>query len=178
MADTPPPPPNPPSPGEARPDDPEEAGPEAQEAYRQVLRLLEELRTGLEALGKQADAPAIRTVAQALKESDEAYGPAAAERLTRLTRSLESTLRLTRITHRELERELMNEGSGSEDPEISELPTSLARFIEARRDDPGFQYEVRHDPLRGWMVRWKEYGMDGTIRGSGQFSQLPSEGAE
>ncbi|MEX2465395.1 MAG: hypothetical protein WD995_00710 [Gemmatimonadota bacterium] len=67
-----------------------------------------------------------------------------------------------------------------DDPEVSlevegvaNMPAYLQRFLAERMDNPGFRYEVLHDPVRGWMVCWKEYTNRGTVRGYGQFCERP-----
>lgn len=56
---------------------------------------------------------------------------------------------------------------------IANMPAYLQRFLAERMDNPGFKYEVEHDPVRGWMVCWKEYTNRGTVRGYGQFCERP-----
>lgn len=56
---------------------------------------------------------------------------------------------------------------------IANMPAHLQRFLAERTDNPGFRYEVLHDPVRGWMVCWKEYTNRGTVRGYGQFCERP-----
>jgi hypothetical protein len=56
---------------------------------------------------------------------------------------------------------------------IANMPAYLQRFLAERTDNPGFRYEVLHDPVRGWMVCWKEYTNRGTVRGYGQFCERP-----
>lgn len=67
-----------------------------------------------------------------------------------------------------------------DDPEVSlevegiaNMPAYLQRFLAERADNPGFKYEVQHDPVRGWMICWKEYTNRGTVRGYGQFCERP-----
>jgi hypothetical protein len=56
---------------------------------------------------------------------------------------------------------------------IHNMPAYLQRFLAERQDNPGFQYEVHQDSVRGWMVCWKEYTTRGTVRGYGQFCERP-----
>lgn len=56
---------------------------------------------------------------------------------------------------------------------IANMPVYLQRFLAERAEQPGFSYEVVHDQVRGWMVRWKEYTNRGTVRGFGQFCERP-----
>lgn len=147
---------------------------ELQRTYTQLLKLQAEIRTGLETIREQADAPAARQAAREAVRSGDPYGERAAERLRSLVQKIETALKAARASERELERELAEGGSGDGPLEdFPDLPARLARFIDERREDPAFHYEVIRDPLRGWTVRWKEYGPDGMIRGSGQFCEHP-----
>ena len=63
---------------------------------------------------------------------------------------------------------------------ILEVPESVARrfimearFLAERAQEPGFTYEVIQDPVRGWIVAWKEFTNRGTVRGYGQFCERP-----
>ncbi len=56
---------------------------------------------------------------------------------------------------------------------VGNLPATLARFLDERRELPGFTYEVLHDENRGWIILWKEYTQTGSVRGSGQFYERP-----
>ena len=42
-----------------------------------------------------------------------------------------------------------------------------------RADQPGFNYWVDQDSVRGWIIRWKEYTHRGTVRGYGQICERP-----
>ena len=52
-------------------------------------------------------------------------------------------------------------------------PCRLARFLAERKENPAFSYRVQQDPVRGWVICWKEYTEDGRIRGYGQFYERP-----
>ena len=56
---------------------------------------------------------------------------------------------------------------------ITNMPAYLQRFLAERSQEPGFSYEVAQDPVRGWIVSWKEYTNRGTVRGYGQFYERP-----
>jgi hypothetical protein len=47
---------------------------------------------------------------------------------------------------------------------IANMPAYLQRFLAERAQEPGFYYEVVQDPVRGWIVSWKEYTSRGTVR--------------
>ncbi|MGB1779265.1 MAG: hypothetical protein ACPHQP_06905, partial [Longimicrobiales bacterium] len=48
---------------------------------------------------------------------------------------------------------------------ILNLPPYLQRFLAERAGQPGFSYQVVDDPVRGWIIQWKEYTTRGTVRG-------------
>ena len=56
---------------------------------------------------------------------------------------------------------------------VTNLPATLSRFLAERSQYPGFKYEVIRDDVRGWVIRWKEYTHRGTVRGYGQFYEMP-----
>jgi hypothetical protein len=53
------------------------------------------------------------------------------------------------------------------------MPAYLQRFLAERSNGPAFSYEVSQDEVRGWVIRWKEYTDQGTVRGFGQFYERP-----
>ena len=56
---------------------------------------------------------------------------------------------------------------------VSNLPPYLQRFLAERSQEPGFSYKVDQDPVRGWIISWKEFTPRGTVRGYGQFCERP-----
>ena len=73
----------------------------------------------------------------------------------------------------EIQNELLDERSEVTVEGVSNLPAPLARFLAERTQDDRFSYEVRQDPVRGWIIAWKEYTAEGIVRGSGQFYERP-----
>lgn len=146
---------------------------ELQRTYAQLLQLHEEIRSRLVGLLKQAEAPAIREVVREAVRTGEPSAERAAERLAELSRNVEAALRVAHASQEELKRDLADADGGIDLESLANLPARLTRFIAERRDNPGFHYEVARDPARGWTVRWKEYGSDGLIAGSGQFCERP-----
>jgi hypothetical protein len=56
---------------------------------------------------------------------------------------------------------------------VTNLPAYLQRFLAERSHEPGFSYKVEQDPVRGWIISWKEFTHRGTVRGYGQFCERP-----
>lgn len=56
---------------------------------------------------------------------------------------------------------------------ITNLPSYPQRFLAEHAELPGFSYEVEEDPVRGCIIRWKEYAARGTVRGYGQICERP-----
>jgi hypothetical protein len=56
---------------------------------------------------------------------------------------------------------------------VANLPPYLQRFLAERSHEPGFSYKVEQDPVRGWIISWKEFTHRGTVRGYGQFCERP-----
>jgi hypothetical protein len=56
---------------------------------------------------------------------------------------------------------------------VTNMPAYLQRFLAERAQEPGFKYQVEQDPVRGWIICWKEYTHRGTVRGYGQFCERP-----
>ena len=87
---------------------------------------------------------------------------------------IEDAVRAVQYCESEIHRELVaTSGKGIPTGEFSNLPVALTRFLAERRDSPGFTYEMGQDPVRGWIIRWKEYSEKGTVRGAGQFYERP-----
>ncbi len=55
------------------------------------------------------------------------------------------------------------------------LPEVLEEHLRDRAKAPGFEHEVVHDAVRGWVVRWKERNPDGGVYASGRLYQRPWE---
>lgn len=90
-----------------------------------------------------------------------------------VTSAIEEALRALQLAESEAQNALDGDGEEAEVEGIDNLPGRLARFIAERKESEGFRYEVVQDPVRGWMILWKEYTEDGRIRGYGQFYERP-----
>lgn len=94
--------------------------------------------------------------------------------LAQVKKSVEEVIRALKLSESHIQ------GAIADDPDLTfeiegilNMPAYLQRFLAERADLPGFSYEVQQDPVRGWMVCWKEYTNRGSVRGYGQFAERP-----
>jgi hypothetical protein len=96
------------------------------------------------------------------------------ETMSRVLTSVESAIRDLKVCEAEVRNALRTDRLETAPADgLPDLPPRLARFIAVRSETPGFQYEVLQDPVRGWIIRWKEFTGQGTVRGHGQFYERP-----
>lgn len=96
--------------------------------------------------------------------------------MTEVMTGLEGVIRDLKVAEAEVRASLTRDKDeivGPSVPGLPDMPPRLVRFLAQRAETPGFQYEVLQDPVRGWIVRWKEYTSFGTVRGHGQFYERP-----
>lgn len=87
--------------------------------------------------------------------------------------ALEEALRSIQLAEAEAHNALETDADQVSVEGIDNLPGRLARFLAERVHYSGFSYEVSQDPVRGWVIAWKEHTLDGRIRGFGQFYERP-----
>lgn len=87
--------------------------------------------------------------------------------------ALEEALRSIQLAEAEAQDALVSDAAEVSVEGIDNLPGRLSRFLAERLHYPGFTYEVSQDPVRGWVIAWKERTADGRIRGFGQFYERP-----
>lgn len=134
-----------------------------QKHQERVFGLLTEARA-------EVDSPLTREILSRLKSGSTAD---LEDCSAQVIQALEDALRVVQYSLSEIHREI-DAGPGEVAPsEVSNLPRRLVRFLVERKDTPGFTYEVIQDPVRGWIIRWKEYTERGAVRGSGQFYERP-----
>jgi hypothetical protein len=142
---------------------------QARSEYVQLLRLHEQL---LEEFARARDGLLAPSTHHLLKEIRSRTG--SAPDLTELTTKVEETIRSLKISQSHLQRSIVDRTHvNGEVPGLADLPAYLARFLAERTAQPGFSYAVTEDPLRGWMIKWKEYAPSGTVRGYGQICERP-----
>ena len=142
---------------------------QAKREYTQLLRLHEQL---LGQFLRARDELAASGTSGLLKVIKGRTGTA--PDLTPVKEAVEEAIRALKLSESQIQATI------EDDPEISlhvegisNMPAYLQRFLAERSDNPGFKYEVLQDPVRGWIVCWKEYTNRGTVRGYGQFCERP-----
>jgi hypothetical protein len=137
--------------------------------YGQLLRMQERLMVDLERARGELESPITGKLLRDVQRS----GSTIAEFLSQATAAVEEALRAVQVCQSEIRRELTTSSDEFTVDGISNLPPVLAHFLAERIDLPGFHYEILQDPIRGWIIRWKEFTGQGTVRGHGQFYERP-----
>jgi hypothetical protein len=95
--------------------------------------------------------------------------------LARVSSAMEEALRTLRSLRSELRRavteaapEVRQRGEDTEG-----LPPFAARFFARRPPSHRLEWELLNDPVRGWVVLWKETLEDGSIRAAGRIHEHP-----
>lgn len=138
--------------------------------YSQLLRIQERLLAMLQEALDEIGAP---TTLNLLRELRNRTGSKALEDIGRIANSVEGAIRELKLFQSEVQNELLNERSEVSVEGVNNLPAPLARFLAERSQNERFSYEVRQDPVRGWVIAWKEYTGEGIVRGFGQFYERP-----
>jgi hypothetical protein len=138
--------------------------------YSQLLRIQERLLAMLQEALDEIGAP---TTLNLLRQLRNQTGSKAPEDFGRIANSVEGAIRDLKLFQSEIQNELLDERSEITVEGVSNLPAPLARFLAERTQNERFSYEVRQDPVRGWIIAWKEYTDEGIVRGFGQFYERP-----
>lgn len=138
--------------------------------FSQLLRIQERLLGMLQDVLDELGAPTTLTL---LRELRIRTGSTATESFGRVTNSVEAAIRELKVFESELQAELLDDPVELNIEGVSNLPATLARFLAERTQNPRFSYEVHQDPVRGWIIAWKEYTSEGMVRGYGQFYERP-----
>ncbi len=142
---------------------------QAKREYTQLLRLHEQLLSQLVRARDELAASATEGLLKVIKGRT-----GTAPDLTPVAEAVEKAIRALKLSESQIRLTIEDDPDASLDVEgIVNMPAYLQRFLAERADNPGFRYEIEHDPVRGWMVRWKEYTNRGTVRGYGQFCERP-----
>ncbi len=142
---------------------------QARREYRQLLRLHERLLSDLQGAREELSAPGTVVL---LKEIKARTG--SAPDLTSVMTAVEEAIRALKMSESELQGAIVDVSEADFQVEgIVNMPAYLRRFLAERSSQPTFSYEVSQDEVRGWVVRWKEYTHQGTVRGFGQFYERP-----
>jgi hypothetical protein len=139
-----------------------------------LLRHEAELRGRLERMCAGLGDPALARVVDGLARPE-----GVRERIAALTLALEESLRELTALHAELTRpeESAPGASGDAGPNQHRLPPEMAatlrQYLRRHARARGFRHEIFHDEVRGWVVRWKEVGDDGSVVASGRLYERP-----
>lgn len=136
----------------------------------QVMRMQERLMARLQEVRTELDAPATERILRKLRDR---CGGTPEEAAGGVTAAVEEAIRSLQLLESEVKRALFADSNGPTTRGLPDLPAPLARFLAERSQLPGFSYELSEDPIRGWVIRWKEHTDDGTIRGYGQLYERP-----
>jgi hypothetical protein len=138
--------------------------------YSQLLRIQERLLAMLQEALDEIGAP---TTLNLLRQLRNQTGSKAPEDFGRIASSVEGAIRELKLFQSEIQNELLTDRVEVSVEGVSNLPAPLARFLAERSQNEHFSYEVRQDPVRGWIIAWKEYTAEGIVRGFGQFYERP-----
>ena len=137
--------------------------------YTQLLRLHEQLLSQFVRSRDELLAPGTDRLVKQIK------GQTGSEPdLTELKTAVEEAIRALKLSQSSIESAVLKGDDASFEVEgITNLPAYLQRFLAEHAGQPGFSYEVTEDPVRGWIIQWKEYTARGTVRGYGQICERP-----
>lgn len=142
---------------------------QAKREYTQLLRLHEQLLAQFVRARDELLAPGTDSIVKRIKART-----GSEPELTELKTAVEEAIRSLKLSQSRLESSLSQDREAEYDVEgISNLPAYLQRFLAERAGQPGFDYEVIQDEVRGWIICWKEYTDRGTVRGYGQICERP-----
>ena len=124
----------------------------------------------LQTVSQTLDTPATRTMLASLRDETTTDAEAAVEQVLA---KLEGLIQAMHYCQSELRRELENAQGGESLRDRDHLTGTLGRFVTERERTPGFSWETFEDPVRGWVVKWKQMTAAGMVRGAGQLWEKP-----
>ena len=141
----------------------------AKREYAQLLRLHEQLLAEFMRARDELAAPGTDGLVKEIKGRT-----GSSPDLTEIKTAVEESIRAIKLSQSQIQNAVSDDGDASFEIEgIANMPAYLQRFLAERAQEPGFTYEVIQDPVRGWIVAWKEFTNRGTVRGYGQFCERP-----
>lgn len=141
----------------------------AKREYTQLLRLHEQLLAEFQRARDELLAPGTESLVKEIKGRT-----GSAPDLTEIKTAVEESIRALKLSQSHIRTAVSDDMDRSFEIEgIANMPAYLQRFLAERAQEPGFEYEVTQDPVRGWIVKWKEYTNRGTVRGYGQICERP-----
>ena len=140
----------------------------AKREYAQLLRLHERLLVQLQRAREDLTSSQTGALVRDIKART-GSGPD----LTAITAAVEESIRSTQLSQSAIRSAILEHHEDLSVAGVTNLPAPLQRFLAERAQQPGFSYEVIQDEIRGWVICWKEYTSQGTVRGYGQFYERP-----
>jgi hypothetical protein len=141
----------------------------AKREYTQLLRLHEQLLAEFARARDQLTAPGTDGLVKQIKSRT-----GTSPDLSDVKTSVEEAIKALKLSQSHIQTAVTQRPEATvEVAGIQNLPAYLQRFLAERADQPGFNYWVDQDPVRGWIIRWKEYTHRGTVRGYGQICERP-----
>ncbi len=144
---------------------------ETKRELAQLLRLHARLLTQLNRVREELNLPSTKALLADLR--DRIGSGASSESVSDVTAAIEEALKAVRLSESTIRAEFSEDHATITVEGVDNLPPKLAFFLTERSEFPGFSYEVHQDENRGWVIRWKEHTMTGTVRGFGQFYERP-----
>ena len=142
---------------------------QAKREYTQLLRLHEQLLAQFTRARDELQAPGTDSLVRRIKART-----GSEPELSELKTAVEEAIRTLKLSQSRVETSLSASVEVDHEVEgISNLPAYLQRFLAERAGQPGFDYRVVQDEVRGWIIEWKEYTTRGTVRGYGQICERP-----
>ncbi len=142
----------------------------AKREYAQLLHLHTRMLGQLREIREHLIAPGTLEIIAAIRRRT---GKDPNDSLSEVTTAIEEAILALKVSEGKIRDENMVNYEHSEISGVGNLPATLARVLDERRELPGFTYEVLHDENRGWIILWKEFTQTGSVRGSGQFYERP-----
>jgi len=141
----------------------------AKREYAQLLRLHEQLLAEFMRARDELTAPGTDGLVKEIKGRT-----GSSPDLTEIKTAVEESIRAIKLSQSQIQLAITDDEDASFEIEgIANMPAYLQRFLAERAQEPGFTYEVIQDPVRGWIIAWKEFTNRGTVRGYGQFCERP-----
>ena len=142
---------------------------QAKREYTQLLRLHEQILGQFTRAREALLAPGTEDLVKEIRDRT-----GSAPDLTEIKTAVEKSIRALQLSQSQIRGAVTEHVDTSFAVEgIANMPPYLQRFLAERSQEPGFSYDVEQDPVRGWIVSWKEYTSRGTVRGYGQFCERP-----
>jgi hypothetical protein len=141
---------------------------QAKREYAQLLRLHERLLNQIQRVREEITSSQTAAI---LKDIRSRTGTS--PDLTEITAAVEESIRALKLSQSRIRDSILEHHEALAVDGAPNLPAHLQRFLAEHNQTPGFTYEVIQDEVRGWVICWKEYTHQGSVRGYGQFYERP-----